>query len=128
MSARRAARTMLAAAGLLAAAACDSGPGGPGTIVASVEGASLGGAVVEVRGLGIVGFEGLSGTQLYASPLPNVADAHRVLLIHPDGGELRFEIQVEDIGMEDPVLTVLSAAGVDNLTQLTAGIVTRVER
>ena len=113
---------------VLAVLACDSGPSGPGTLVATVTGNSLGGVVLEVRGRGIVGFEGLDNTQVYAAPLAEVANAHRVLLIDPEGGELRFEIQVEDVGMNDPVMHVVSAAGVDNLTRLTAGIETRVER
>jgi hypothetical protein len=110
------------------AVACDSGPGGPGTLVASVTGNSLGGVVLEVRGAGILGFEGLDNTRVYAAPLAEVADGYRVLLIDPEGGELRFEIQVEDVGMGDPIMHVVSAAGVDNLTQLTAGIETRVQR
>ena len=119
---------VLAAGVLLVTVACDSGPGGPGTLVATVTGNSLGGVVLEVRGPGIVGFEGLDNTQVYAAPLAQVPDAHRVLLIDPEGGQLRFEIQVEDVGMNDPVMQVVSAAGVDNLTRLTAGIETRVER
>ena len=124
---RRGFAYLLAVATLLSGA-CDSGPSGPGTLVASVTGSSLGGVVLEVRGPGILGFEGLDNTQVYAAPLAQVADAYRVLLIDPEGGELRFEIQVEDVGMGDPIMQVVSAAGVDNLTRLAAGIETRVER
>ena len=108
--------------------ACDSGPQGPGNLIAAVQGTSLGGVVLEVRGRGILGFEGLGGTQVYAAPLAGTEDAHRVLLIHPEGEELRFEIQVEDLGMDDPLMRVVSAAGADNSTRLTAGIETRIER
>ena len=81
-----------------------------------------------MSGRGIRGFEGLGNTQVYAAPIAGSRDDHRVMLIDPEGGELRFEIQVEDLGMEDPVMTIVSAAGVDNLTLLTAGIETRIER
>ena len=114
--------------GSLMLAACDSGPSGPGTLIASVTGSSLGGVVLEITGVGIRGFEGLDNTQVYAAPLAGSPNAHRVLLIDAEGGDLRFEIQVEDIGMNDPVMHVVSAAGVDNLTQLAAGIDVRVER
>ena len=118
----------LAAAAAVGTAACDSGPSGPGTLVASVRGASLGGVVLEVTGAGIVGFEGLSSTQVYAAPVPRSESRHRVMLVHPDGGELRFEIQVQDVDMDDPVMVVVSAAGSDNETQLTSGIEVRLER
>jgi hypothetical protein len=65
---------------------------------------------------------------VYAAPLAGSDQAHRVLLIHPAGGELRFEIQVTDVGMDDPVFHVVSAAGSDNRGQLTAGIQVRLER
>jgi hypothetical protein len=112
----------------IAAAGCDSGPSGPGVLVASVQGESLGGALIEVTGRGIQGFDGLGGTQIYDAAVPSVPDAHRVILIHPDGGELRFEIHVADVGADDPVITVVSAAGVDNVRVLTAGIEARIER
>ncbi len=50
------------------------------------------------------------------------------MLIHPEGGDLRFEIQVEDTGMDDPVVHVVSAAGLDNETLFASGIVVRIER
>lgn len=124
-------RNVLATVALFSAlmlAGCDSGPRGAGTLIASVTGNSLGGVVLEITGVGIRGFEGLDNTQVYAAPLAGSPNAHRVLLIVPGGGDLRFEIQVEDVGMDDPVMTVVSAAGVDNSAQLAAGIEIRVER
>lgn len=112
----------------LALGGCDSGPSGPGVLTATVQGSALGGVVLQVKGRGIVGFEGLSNTRVYAAPIAGTDDAHRVMLIRPDAGDLRFEIQVQDVDMEVPVVTVLSAAGLDNGTQLTSGIVVRVER
>jgi hypothetical protein len=113
---------------LAAVAACDSGPSGPGALTVTVESDGLGGALLEVTGPGIIGFQGLGDTRVYDAELAGTPDAHRVLLVDPTGGQLRFEIEVEDIGMDDPVLTVVSAAGVDNQARLNAGIVTRIER
>ena len=123
-------RTTWALLALMAVTApgCDSGPSGPGALVGTVTGPSLGGVALQIVGRGIRGFEGLGETQAYAAPLSGTPNAFRVLLVAPQGDELRFEIQVDDVAMEDPVMTVVSAAGVDNLTMLTAGIVTRIER
>ena len=118
----------LLATPLVVMAACDSGPSGPGSLIATVEADGLGGALLEVVGPGITGFDGLGDTRVYDAELANARNTHRVLLVDPTGGEIRFEIHVEDVGMDDPVLTVVSAAGVDNDTRLTAGIVTRIER
>jgi len=125
------ARTFLrvaAAGALVAAAACDSGPSGPGSLTAFVDGSTVGGVVLEVSGRGILGFEGLSSTRVYASPVAGQPDTHRVMLVNPDSGELRFEIQVRDVGMEDPVIHVVSAAGLDNSSGLPGGVQVRIER
>lgn len=119
---------MAAAAVAVAAAGCDSGPSGPGTLVATVTGESLGGVALQIEGTGIRGFEGLGETQVYAAALAGTTGKFRVLLVAPRGDELRFEIQVDDVAMDDPVMTVVSAAGIDNLALLNAGIVTRIER
>ncbi len=119
--------TTFAALGALFVA-CDSGPSGPGTLVASVYGDALGGVVLEVTGAGIRGFEGLGDTRVYAAPVAGKPGTHRVLLIHPEGGELRFEIQVEDLDLDDPVVRVVSAAGADNGPRLNAGIEVLIER
>jgi hypothetical protein len=113
---------------LLVIAACDSGPSGPGSLIGRVTGESLGGVVLEVTGAGIRGFEGRGNTQAYAAPMAGRENMHRVLLIDPQGGEILFEILVDDVGMDDPVMVVVSAAGTDNLTQMAASIDVRVER
>ena len=114
---------------LLVGTACEFGPSGPGTLVGRVSGASLGGVVVEVVGVGIRGFEGRGSTQTYAAPVPGRADAFRVILIDPEaGGDILFEILVDNVHMEGPVMTVVSAAGNDNATQMVASIDVRVER
>ena len=124
---KRVHRALLAALAVTVAG-CDSGPSGPGALVATVTGESLGGVALQIEGAGIRGFEGLGETQVYAAPLAATPNAFRVLLVAPRGDELRFEIQVDDVAMDDPIMTVVSAAGIDNLTLLTAGIVTRIER
>jgi hypothetical protein len=114
---------------LLVVTACEFGPSGPGTLVARVSGGSLGGAVVEVVGVGIRGFGGRGSTQTYAAPVPGRRDAFRVILIDPEAeGDIIFEVLVDNVRMEGPVMTVLSAAGNDNATQMVASIEVRVER
>lgn len=124
---RPADRVLLVVA-LLATAGCDSGPSGPGTLIATVDAEGLGGALLEVSGRGITGFDGLDDTRVYDAELANARNTYRVLLIDPTGGPIRFEIHVEDVGMDDPVISVVSAAGVDNGTRQAAGITTRIER
>ena len=113
---------------LLAVAACDSGPSGPGALVVRVSGPSLGGALIDVSGSGIQGFAGRGSTQAYGASVGVGGAAHRVLLIDPNGTEIVFEILVDDLGMEGPTLTVVSATGVDNSTQLVSGVSVLVER
>ena len=109
-------RAVAVTACMLGLAACDvfGGPEGPGSISATVTGAPVGGVLVEVTGSSILGFEGLESTQVYASAVPGSEDRYRVMLIHPEGGDLRFEIQMSDTGAEDPVSRVLSAVASDN--------------
>ena len=119
---------MVASLSLLAVAACDSGPSGPGSLVGRVTGDMLGGVVLEVVGSGIRSFEGRGDTQVYSAQVGDKVNTHRVLLVTPVGGEIQFEILVDDVGMEGPAMTVVSAAGTDNLTQIAASIDVRVER
>ena len=120
--------SMVASLSLLAVAACDSGPSGPGSLVGRVTGDMLGGVVLEVVGSGIRSFEGRGDTQVYSAQVGDKVNTHRVLLVTPVGGEIQFEILVDDVGMEGPAMTVVSAAGTDNLTQIAASIDVRVER
>ena len=111
---------------LVGGGAC--GPSGPGSFLSRVSGESLGGVLLEVSGVGIVGFDGRGSTQVYSAPMAHRQNTHRVLLIDPQGGDLLFDIQVTDVGMDLPVVTVVSAAGTDNATRLPAGIEVRIER
>lgn len=125
---RRTALCMGAAFFVAGIGACDFGPSGPGALEGHVTGPLLGGVVLEVVGVGIRGFEGRGSTRAYSAPVATRANAHRVILIDPQGGELVFDIRVDDIGMEGPVVTVVSATGTDNLELLAGSIEVTVER
>ena len=113
---------------LLMVAACDSGPSGPGTLEARVRSEGLGAAVLEVEGAGIQGFAGRGSTQVYSGPVPGRTDVYRVIVVDPVGGDIGFEIQVDDVGMDGPILTVITAARTDNGTMAAAGVAVGVER
>ncbi len=108
--------------------ACDFGPSGAGSLEGRVAGPSLGGVVLEVVGIGIRSFEGRGSTRAYSAPVSERENAHRVILIHPQAGDIVFDILVEDVGMESPVITVVSATGTDNLELLAGSIEVTVER
>lgn len=129
MSARGARWVRLSAFALLAAfAACDRGPSGPGTMNAVVEGSGLGAVVVEVVGEGITGFEGLGDTQAYGALVSAVEERHRVVLVDARGGRVEFGIEVEDLSVDLPTVTVLFAANTDNLTMPANGVSASVRK
>ena len=109
-------------------AGCDSGPSGPGAILARATAPSLGGVLLEVRGSGIDGFTARGTTQVYSAAVPGSADRHRVILIDPVGGDLGFDIVVQDVGMEDPVISVVQATRTDNAIIANASVVVTLER
>jgi len=113
---------------LIAVTACDSGPSGPGVLIVRVSGPALGGALIDVSGTGVQSFAGRGATQAYGAAVGGSGTAYRVLIIDAVGGELVFEILVDDLGMEGPVLTVLSATGIDNSLQSVAGVLVQMER
>jgi len=121
-------RWYVAVALALTVAACDSGPKGPGSLTGTVTGAPFGGVVLSVDGAGIEAFDGLGNTRAYGAPLLSAPDRHRVVLVDPAGGTLRFEIRVQDLGMEDPVITVLVATDTDNAMISTGAAVVTIER
>ncbi len=84
--------------------------------------------MIEVVGAGIQGFSARGTTQLYASEVPGRSDTHRVILLDPVGGDLGFEIEVEDRGMEGPVITVVQAADTDNATIPVSSVELSLER
>lgn len=112
---------------MLASAACDSGPKGPGTLLATVSaGGALGAVTLEVIGPGVTGFEGLGGTHAYGSIVSPRQDRHRVVLADPVGGTLRVAIAVQDVRADAPTVTVVAAAGTDNLERTTNDVVVRI--
>lgn len=118
-SARRgAARHLLATvvlAGAVLAAACHSGPSGPGTLKATVVAPQTMGAVVlELTGGGVTGFESRGNTLAYGAAVVNQPDKYRVILVSPDGGEMQFGIKVTDLGAARPAVAAISATTVDN--------------
>ena len=120
--------TFLATALLVVAIGCDSGPSGPGALIGRVSGPSLGAVLMEVEGAGINGFSGLGDTQIYTNEHPDRPGAHRVLLVHPQGGDMSFEIAVDDVGMEGPSVIVIQVAGADNLTISSSSATVTIER
>lgn len=123
---------ILAAAALaltLALGGCDLfGPSGPGTLEATVSaGEPLGGLVLELQGEGIVGFQGRGDTRVYGGPVSAAQGRHRVVLVAPDGGELRFGIEVEDLGADKPSVLVVSAVSPGNRPSNARGIEVRVD-
>lgn len=96
--------------------ACDdAGIEGPGALVARVEApdAELGSAVVEVQGPGIRGFEALGGSRVFARDSGD--GSHRVVVVDPGGGDLRFRIRVDEVAAALPAAVVQSAADTANV-------------
>lgn len=115
-------RFVLAIFAALAVAACDSGPAGPGELEGRVSAPALGVALLEVEGAGINGFSGRGTTQVYSAPLQGRPGVHRVIVLDRAGGELGFAIDVDDRGMEGPVVTVIQAADTGNLPMSAGGV------
>lgn len=120
----------LVALGLLGVlTACDSGPSGPGTVAGTVTGsADLGAVVLDVTWVGVQGFEGQASSQVYSAPVAGSADRYRVIVIDPVGGDLHFGIDVDDVYLEGPVVTVVSAADTANQPMSVAGLQVSLER
>ncbi len=128
MRARKHSR-LLAGLSVLALTACDLGPSGPGTVTGSVTGdAALGAVVLDVTWPGVAGFEGRGSTQVYSAPVTDSPDRYRVVLVSPTGGDLPFAIAVDDAYLQSPVVTVVEAAGIDNLPMSVAGLRVVLER
>ncbi len=122
---RRLAGSLLAAVLL---SGCDSGPEGPGTLEARVTGEALGAVVLEVEGSAIRGFQGRGETRVYSAPAPGRAGVHRVVLVDPVGGTLRFAIEADDLGMDGPFVRVVSAADTSNRLLLVPRVEASIER
>ena len=121
-------RLVLLCAGLLALAGCDSDPAGPGTLLVRLSAPDLGAAVLEVDGTGVRGFAGRGDTQVYFAPVPGRSNVYRVIAVDPIGGEIGLDVEVDDVGMEGPVVTVVQAARNDNTTASVRNVAVSVER
>jgi hypothetical protein len=97
-------------------------------ILARATGPDVGGAVLEISGSGIRGFTGRGSTQVYSAAVPGRAGVFRVVLVDPEGGDMGFDIEVDDRGMDGPVAAVVSVAGTDNGLLPTSSLVVRFER
>jgi len=102
------------ALGVFVLAGCDSGPSGPGAIEAIVTGETLAGVLLQVDGAGIRGFSARGDARVYGAPDADRPGRHRVIVISPSSGELRFAIDVDDLDMEGPSITILQATRADN--------------
>jgi len=121
---------ILALASAALTSACDSGPKGPGTLNATVTGPqALGAVVLELNGGTIRGVAGQGSTQVYSASLGGGTQArYRVVAITPGGADLRFGIEVTDLGAAAPTVTVVSVANTSNVSIPPGGVQVRIER
>lgn len=122
----RARNVLLAAAAVLLLAGCDSGPSGPGTVTVFATGPSLAGAVLEVQGSGIRGFEARGSARVYSAAVEARPGTHRVIVISPEPGELVLDVDVADLGADGPTVTVVSAADGENRAMRSADVSVQV--
>jgi len=120
----------LALAGVLALAACDSGPEGPGVLTARLTSPQpLGAVVLEFTGAGITGFEGQGTTQVFGAVGGAGSQRHRVILVSPTGAtEIRFGIAFADRAGTMPSVVAISASSPTNVSISAAGLKVRIER
>jgi hypothetical protein len=119
----------VAAAALAGLAACDTGPSGPGTVVGTVTGPpDLGAAVLDVVWKGVQGLEGRGSTQVYSAPVAGQGGRHRFILVGPSGGDLSFAIEVDDVYLEGPIVTLVEATDVSNEPRTVADLHVLLER
>jgi hypothetical protein len=119
----------LAGLSVIALAACDLGPSGPGVVAGTVTGdAELGAVVLDVTWPGVVGFEGQGSTQVYFAAVAGSPDRYRVVLVTPTGGDVPFAIVVDDAYLRSPVVTLVEAVGTDNLPLSLGGLRVVLER
>ncbi len=114
----------------LSVAGCDLfGPSGPGVLNATLTSTNqIGAVVLEVTGLSVTGIQPQGDTRAFSAVVNTQRGQHRVVLVSPDGGSMRFGIEVDDLGADEPTVTVVSAASTQNLPSLATGVVVRVER
>lgn len=98
-------------------AACDLfGPSGPGSLTARVvgqgpdgQGVAVGAAVLQVSGSGVRGIASAGASRIF-SRQQTEPGTWRVVVVNPDGGELLFEIEVDDVAAPAPSTLIFTAA------------------
>jgi hypothetical protein len=108
---------------VVALAACETGPSGPGVLSGTVSAsppATLGAVVLEVTGSGIEGFEGQAGSRVYGAMVSAESKRYRVVVVGT--GQLGFGVKVDDVGRPKPTVEVVSAVGADNAAMSTTGV------
>lgn len=130
MTARRRFGALLTLGVALAAAACDSGPEGPGVLVAKVTSPQpLGAVVLELTGAGITGFEARGTTQVFGTAAGPGILKHRVILVSPAGStEIPFGISFADRAGAMPSVVAVSASSPSNVPVTAGGLKVRIER
>ncbi|MBT8396593.1 MAG: hypothetical protein HKO65_09100 [Gemmatimonadetes bacterium] len=100
---------------LLLVASCDSGPDGPGDITGTLltPGVGVGAVVLEVVGSGVQGFSGAGGTKVFWAQQTD-PKVHRVVVVGPGGGDLQFQVSVEDRSKRAPRVTVVNVVDTGN--------------
>jgi hypothetical protein len=95
---------------------CDSGPSGPGQLIASLDPTiqPLGGAVLEVVGKGIEGFGESGSTRVFSAPMSQ-ANAYRVVLVSDMPGTLEFRVSVQDLAANSPTAAVVNVVNGENM-------------
>ena len=103
---------LLLLAGLLAGCSDESPVSAPGTLSATVVGpnGAEGAAVVLLLGDGVQSVSALGPTEMHAG---SGSSQTRVVLIHPTGGDLMFEVAVADT-TEPPAWVIEEIAGPDD--------------
>jgi len=130
MSASRRLGALLVVGGALALAACDSGPEGPGVLVARVTSPQpLGAVVLELTGAGITGFEARGTTQVFGAVGSGATPKHRVILVSPAGAtEIPFGIAFTDRSGRMPSVVAVAASSPSNVPVAAGGLKVRIER
>ena len=59
--------------------------------------------------------------------MSSIEGRHRVVLVSRSGSWIRFGIEVDDLGAETPISTVLLATGADNLPEFLTEVSAQLE-
>lgn len=110
-------------------AGCSDDPSGPGTIQGRVESADAIGAVwLEVQGEGVEGFRPGPDTRVFGARAGSSPDTWRVVVVGEEPGELRFEIEVEDVAVLPSAVVLSAADGQNHVLEVLTGVDVRLSR